>query len=101
MKTFRQFVLETDFKRKAWDNLPGEPTKPKNEVTLLQRLQAGINSVIPKPMGYIRRDLKGRRPTPAPMPGAPPVGNDPTDVKVKSRMPMIQGRYTKPKYYDA
>jgi hypothetical protein len=34
------------------------------------------------------------------MPGSPPIGSDPTNVKVKSNMPMIQGRYTKPKYYD-
>lgn len=104
MKTFKNFILEAeDSKRKAFDNLPGEfakPAKPKNEVTLIQRIQAGINQLIPKQKNYIRQDLERRRPTPAKMPGSPPVGSDPTDVNIKSRMPIIRGRYTKPKYYD-
>ena len=104
MKTFNQFILEVeDSKRKSFDNLPGEfakPVKPKNEVTPLQRIQAGINQLIPKQKSYIIQDLKRRRPTPAKMPGSPPIGSDPTNVKVKSNMPIIQGRYTKPKYYD-
>ena len=103
MKTFNQFILEAeDSKRKAFDNLPGEfakPVKPKNEVTLLQRIQTGINQLIPK-KSYIRQDLERRRPNPSKMPGSPPIGSDPTNVKVKSNMPIIQGRYTKPKYYD-
>ena len=104
MKTFNQFILEAeDSKRKSFDNLPGEfakPVKPKNEVTPLQRIQAGINQLIPKQKSYIRQDLKRRQSNPSKMPGSPPIGNDPTDAKVKSNMPMIQGRYTKPKYYD-
>ena len=103
MKTFKNFILEAeDSKRKSFDNLPGEfakPVKPKNEVTLLQRIQTGINQLIPK-KSYIRQDLERRRPNPSKMPGSPPIGSDPTNVKVKSNMPIIQGRYTKPKYYD-
>ena len=103
MKTFKNFILEAeDSKRKSFDNLPGEfakPVKPKNEVTLLQRVQTGINQLIPK-KSYIRQDLERRRPNPSKMPGSPPIGSDPTNVKVKSNMPIIQGRYTKPKYYD-
>lgn len=102
MKTFSEFLVEAEnSKRKAWDSLPGEPVKPKNEVTPLQRIHAGINQLIPKAKSYIRQDLERRQPKPAKMPGSPPVGSDPTNVNVKSRMPVIQGRYTKPKYYDA
>lgn len=105
MKTFNEFLVEAEnSKRTAWDSLPGEtvkPSKPKNEVTPLQRIQAGIKQLMPKAKSYIRQDLERRQPTPAKMPGSPPVGSDPTNVNVKSRMPVIQGRYTKPKYYDA
>lgn len=97
MKKFENFILEAeDSKRKAFDNLPGEfakPAKPKNEVTVIQRIQAGINQLIPKQKNYIRQDLERRRSTPVKMPVLP-------DVKVKSRMPIIQGRHIEPKYYD-
>jgi len=35
-----------------------------------------------------------------PMPGVRRSFDDPTDVKVKSNMPIIRGRYIPPKYYD-
>ena len=101
MKTFKNFILEAeDSRRKAFDNLPGEfQQKPKPQiVSPVERLKSAINQLIPKQKSYIRQDLERKRPTPSRMPGSPPIGSDP--INVKSNMPIIQGRYTKPKYYD-
>jgi hypothetical protein len=103
MKTFKNFILEAeDSKRKSFDNLPGEfQQKPKPQVVSpVERLQSAINQLKPQPKNYIRQDLERRRPNPSNMPGSPPIGSDPTNVKVKSNMPVIRGRYTPPKYYD-
>ena len=105
MKTFKNFILEAeDSRRKAFDNLPGEfQQKPKPQpqiVSPVERLKSAINQLIPKQKSYIRQDLERRRQNQSKMPGSPPIGSDPTNVKVKSNMPIIQGRYTKPKYYD-
>jgi len=96
MKTFNRFILEAeDSKRKAFDDLPGDY---ESNPSLLDRIRAGVQQLIPKPKNYIRQDLERRRSNPVPMPGGR-LGH-PTDVKIKSKMPIIRGRYTPPKYYD-
>ena len=102
MKTFSEFIKESDSKRQAFDNLPGDyASNPSKEPTLLDRIRAGVQQLIPNPKNYIRQDLERRNPNlSVPMPGAERPFGDPTDVKVKSNMPIIRGRYTLPKYYD-
>jgi len=98
MKTFNRFILEAeDSKRKAFDDLPGDY---ESNPSLLDRIRAGVQQLIPKPKSYIRQDLERRRSNPVPMPGVRRPSDDPTDVKVKSNMPIDRGRYIPPKYYD-
>jgi len=97
VKTFSEFIKEADSKRKAFDDLPGDYA---SNPSLLDRIRAGVQQLIFKPKNYIRQDLERRRPNPVPMPGVRRPFDDPTDVKVKSNMPIIRGRYIPPKYYD-
>jgi hypothetical protein len=122
MKTFDQFMIEAqDPRRKAFDNLPSEPANPRSPLdtiknTIKKGIESGISATqskindlsqpikdklsLPGARSYIRQDLERRKPVLTPMPGGAKVGDDPTDIKIKSRMPMPSGRYIKPKYYD-
>jgi len=96
MKTFSEFIKESDSKRRAFDDLPGDYEETPS---LMDRIRAGVKQLIPKPKNYIRQDLERRNPNlSVPMPGA--AGPRDVKIKIKSKMPIIQGRYTPPKYYD-
>jgi len=98
MKTFSEFIKESDSKRKAFDDLPGDY---ESNPSLLDRIRAGVQQLIPKPKNYMRQDLERRNPNiSVPMPGVRRPFGDPTGVKIKSKMPIIRGRYIPPKYYD-
>jgi len=123
MKTFNQFMIEAqDSRRKAFDNLPSEPANPRSPLNTIKNtiknvIKSGISATqskindlsqpikdklnLPGARSYIRQDLERRKPVLSPMPGGAKVGDNPTDIKIKSRMPMPSGRYIKPKYYDA
>jgi len=127
MKTFNQFMIEAqDSRRKAFDNLPSEPANPRSPLNTIKNtiknviknvIKSGISATqskindlsqpikdklnLPGARSYILQNLKRRNPVSTPMPGGAKVGDNPTDIKIKSRMPMPSGRYIKPKYYDA
>jgi len=127
MKTFNQFMIEAqDSRRKAFDNLPSEPANPRSPLNTIiksagkfagdvikSRISATKSKIedlsqsikdrfnLPGARSYILQNLKRRNPVSTPMPGGAKVGDNPTDIKIKSRMPMPSGRYIKPKYYDA
>jgi hypothetical protein len=125
MKTFNQFISEAqDPRRKAFDNLPSEPANPPRKQpslldTVKQKIRQGVevtqgkvNSLtqpikdklgLPGARSYILQDLDRRKPNSIRMPGSPKrLGQDPTTVDTsKSKMPILQGRHSNPKYYDA
>jgi hypothetical protein len=113
VKTFKQFILESENSRKAFDALPSTSNGIKSP-SIIDKIKTQLNRGVDaikqttKNVGKTASDLSGRggyiiqdiakrdimdKPT-AKMPISTPKNSNPDN------MPVIRGNYKKPKYTD-